>query len=439
MNHLSISRSIESAVGKSMRVWIVAVNEPVPVVDGNYRYLRCGMLAKMLAERGNKVVWWNATFEHMAKRHRFNKQRSIKIEPNLWVNFLKGPGYDKNISIKRIWHNRCLSRAFERWSFGYTPRPDVLFASVPMLELAEKSVAYGQVFGVPVVVDVMDQWPDIYLTPFPKSLRGIVALALTSEFRRARRIFKNATAVTAVSETYLKWGLGYGSRSCKDTDGIYPLGYCIPNAKAQDINQMRANGLRSKYGIRRDGMVVTYAGTFGASYDLETVIMAAKKLQQQRNNSIQIVIAGSGDKEFRLREMAKGLRNVVFTGWLDPISIFTLLRLSTIGLAAYTRTALQSLPFKPCEYWAAGLPILSSLGGELKRLINDLKVGLYYRPGDADSLINGIEWFSNHPDETSIMRNSARKLFEEEFDAEVIYPRLISQLQTIVDSWVTKG
>jgi glycosyltransferase involved in cell wall biosynthesis len=110
------------------------------------------------------------------------------------------------------------------------------------------------------------------------------------------------------------------------------------------------------------------------------------------------------------------------------------LKLSTIGLAAYKKEALQSIPFKPCEYWAAGLPILSSLDGELKRLIETKKVGVQYQPGNVDSLINGIEWFSNHPAETLAMRNNAKKLFDEEFDAEVIYPKLISLLHTIVNS-----
>ena len=66
--------------------------------------------------------------------------------------------------------------------------------------------------GEPVVVDVRDRWPDIFVEPLPRPLRAIARLLLLSEFRRARYVFRTATAILAVSDGYLEWGLRQAAR-----------------------------------------------------------------------------------------------------------------------------------------------------------------------------------------------------------------------------------
>jgi glycosyltransferase involved in cell wall biosynthesis len=188
--------------------------------------------------------------------------------------------------------------------------------------------------------------------------------------------------------------------------------------------------LIENYGIRMNAMVVTFIGTFGASYDLETVIAAAKILTAC-DIPTQIVLAGHGDKATRLQALARGLDNVVFTGWLDQLSMLALLRLSAVGLAAYTNAALQSLPNKPFEYMSAGLPLLSSLQGELETLIRAECIGVQYQAGNVQSLADNIRWLAAHPVERTIMGERARQLLEKRFAAEVIYPQLAAHLQTI--------
>lgn len=178
-------------------------------------------------------------------------------------------------------------------------------------------------------------------------------------------------------------------------------------------------------------MVVTFIGMFGASYDLETVINAARVLQVEGPPNIQIVLAGNGDDGPKLREMSHGLQNAVFTGWLDQTSILALMRLSSVGLAAYEKNSLQSLPNKPFEYMAAGLPILSSLRGELETLIRDEQIGLQYQAGDITSLVEKIRWLAANPDARREMGKRARRLFDERFSADVIYPRLVKHLEKV--------
>ncbi|MEM4203348.1 MAG: glycosyltransferase family 4 protein [Candidatus Methanomethylicaceae archaeon] len=421
-----------------MKVWIIEIGEPLPVIDSNARIMRAGMLAKALVAQGHKVTWWASTFDHFTKRHRFDGPRSVEVQPGLRLNLMHGPGYEKNISLKRLLHHRALARIFEQ-ERQTQPKPDVVFACLPIPELAEKAAIYGCVQGVPVIIDVRDQWPDVYLMAFPSGLHRLARLVLLPEFRRTQRALRMATGITAVSETYLKWALNYAKRSMRKTDGVFPLGYPSPTVGTPGEIETQVAQLRARYKIRPDAIVVTFVGTFGAAYDLETVIKAARVLQEDDALNVQIVLAGDGDRMAKLREMVNGLENVVFTGWIDQIAISTLLHFSSVGLAAYCESALQSLPNKPFEYMAAGLPILSSLRGELESLIREERIGLQYQAGDVNSLVEQIRWLAANPEARREMGMRARRLFEERFSADVIYPRLVQYLEKVASQATEKG
>lgn len=415
-----------------MKVWLVVVYEPIPDLDGDARSLRYGALAQTLAGDGHDVTLWTSNYNHVRKRHRFEEPPpSIKVGPHFRVRLLPARGYRRNVSIDRIRHNLSVARAFEQRANQCSVKPDVVFACLPILELAEKAVQYARAKHIPVIVDVLDEWPDLYLTVFPQGLRSLARVALIPEFRRARRILQAATGITAVSSTYLQWALGYATRPRQDTDAVFPLGYARPDVGAEFDSERWVARLQSDYGIRPDSLVVTFVGQFGASYDLETVVEAARRLQAEGEARVQFVLAGDGDKRSKLREMAHTLPNVVFTGWLDQSAMIALLRLSSVGLAAYGDQALQSLPYKPFEYMAAGLPILSSLRGELETLICDEQIGIRYQSGNAGSLVEGIYQLLTQVEARKRMGINAQKLFEKRFSAEVIYPQLVEHLKKI--------
>jgi len=416
-----------------LKPWIIEIAEPLPDIDNNFRYLRCGMLADALIGRGHEVRWWSSTFNHMLKKNRFNKTTTIEPRPAFQITLLHGPGYKKNISIGRIKHNRITARSFEFQAHQCQSKPDVILVCLPTLEMAEKAVAYGRAHCIPVVVDVRDPWPDLYLSAFPHFLRGIARLGLVSEFRRAQRILRGASGITAVSETYLRWALTYAGRPRQESDGVFPLGCVGPDIEAKRDIESRAVALRDKYGLRRGIPVATFIGMFGASYDLATVVAAAKELQKVGSPNYQIVLAGNGDNNSNLRKKAQGLPNVTFTGWIDQTSMFQLMSISSIGLATYSEGALQSLPNKPFEYMAAGLPLLSSLRGEMETIIQKYNIGLQYQPGKVSSLVKQLCWFAANEEERRKMGFRARRLFEEKYSDKVVYPKFISHLENIAN------
>ena len=413
-----------------LHVWIVEIGETMPVIDGTARYMRCGILSRTLVDRGHTVTWWSSTFDHARKRQRVDRSGTFEIQPGLEARLLFSRDYRSNGSLKRFLSQRGTAASFAREADS-GPRPDLIFCSLPTPELAEESALLGRKYDVPVIIDVNDQWPDSYLLAFPSWLRPLVRPMLHGEFRRIARALGAATSITAVSETYLKWALGYAGRSRRETDAVFPLGYWVP--PPSDGEAPHAD-VQAKYAIRPDAFVALFVGTFGASYDLETVVKVAAALNAQETKDVQFLLVGDGDQKSRLHQMAAGLDNLTFTGWVDGGELNGLLRLASVGLASYTADCYQSLPYKPFEYMAGGLPLLSSLRGELEALIRTERIGLHYEPGDVTALTEGIRWLAANPLTRREMGDRARALFDEHFSADVVYPKLVQHIENVAGS-----
>ncbi len=308
-----------------MRVWITEIAEPLPI-DAGSRELRCGILADQLVSAGHEVLWWTATFNHIRKVHRFPESATLAIRPGFTIRLLRAPAYPHNLSPARLWHNRIIAQAFAAEA-AQRSAPDLIFCCLPVPELAERCVEFGLHRGVPVIVDVRDIWPESYVSLLPKTLRAPARLILWRKFARTRWTFRKATAITAVSETYLDWALTHAGRPRAALDAVFPLGYPAPPEISQPELSARIDRFCMSHGIRRDHLIVSFVGTFGASYDLETAIEAAGLLARDQHEPIQFVLAGDGYKMARLASRARNLRNVILPGWLSKEEIHTLLRI----------------------------------------------------------------------------------------------------------------
>jgi glycosyltransferase involved in cell wall biosynthesis len=261
---------------------------------------------------------------------------------------------------------------------------------------------------------------------------------LKTEFARAHRIFSQATTITGVSEKNLEWGLGLVRRKAGPKDKWFPLGFSVDGNDKSGMSKSNPKEIMSKYGIGSDPFVVTFVGTFSAAFNLKTVIDVAQNLSEAGDSRIKFVIVGDGVQTSSLRKLLIGIKNIVLTGWLDKSSIDEILKVSSVGLAPYSSGGLITLPNKPFEYMAAGLPILSSLEGELKAIIEQEDIGLQYKASDPIDLKDKIMWFLSHPEETKPMGQRAKALFEKKYNADVIYPSLVEHLTAIASEGVSK-
>lgn len=406
-----------------MKIWILQTGEPYPFQKENV-LMRTGLLAQEMHSRGHDVTWWGSTLYHQRKELLSESEAVIDLGERFKVRLLHGGSYRKNVSIRRYLFHKRIARSFARSATGLEV-PDIILASLPVHDLAYEAVAYASTNGVPVLIDIRDLWPDYLVNRLNRSFRPAVRLMLSSDFNKARKALSNATGLVAISEAYLQWGLGYANRKRGDWDRVFHIGCsALPEEQPQGDN---GAGFRKEYGIPGDRIIVSFLGTFGETYDLDTVIAAARTLEDGGN--IHFVLAGEGRHLERLLALGGGLDSVTFTGWLDRKQVCDLLRASDIGLAPYKRNAPQSLPNKPFQYTSAGMPIVSSLKGELSDMISEYDVGRTYEPESVASLVESLRELVGSRKRLEIMKLNARRLYQENFYADDIYSDFASFLE----------
>lgn len=418
-----------------MKVWLITVGEPLPIDGGGDRLHRAGILSEYLLHRKHEVMWWSSSFDHVRKRHRTDCYAAMKLDSGLDLRLLHGCGYQRNISLQRIRDHREIARQFAELA-PHESKPDVIVASFPTIELSLEAVRYGQRAGAPVVVDIRDLWPEIFLEVAPSWLRPLVNIPLQPLWRATRRTLSGAYAITGNSPAFVEWGRLNGGRSRNALDRHFPFGYV--NTPVPAGEEKAAMEYWRERGVVLEGgsHVACFFGAFSGQFDLETVIEAARRLAGE-SRKIQFVLCGSGERLEPLKKLAAGLPNVIFPGWVGRAEIWTLMKLAHFGLAPYKNHVgfTGNLPNKPIEYMAGGLPVIGCLTGYLREFLAENRCGLFYQPGSVDDLCSVMRRAADDTSGRMEMASNARKCFTGKFDADTVYNEMVGYLEKLATSY----
>jgi len=110
--------------------------------------------------------------------------------------------------------------------------------------------------------------------------------------------------------------------------------------------------------------------------------------------------------------------------------------MSDIGLAPYgpSDDKRMSLPNKPFEYMAGGLPILSSIEGELVDLLRMHDCGVSYDPRSVEALCDGFLFLAEDAERRRAMGARGRALFLNEFS----HQRIVDSFETLCEDVLTR-
>lgn len=413
---------------RAPRIWIVAAGEPLPLPGKKIRLMRAGQIAERLRRRGVDVTWWTSAFDHIGKEYFPTSAPSLALADGVQLELLHGQPYRTNISLARIRNHRQVGAEFARRALPQ-PRPDAIFCCYPTIDLALQAGAFGKAHDVPVVMDVRDLWPDAFaeLLPGPKTLWRLLLAPLA---RQARRAMASATAITAVSPGFLEWGLAQAGRLPTADDRVVRLAYEALPVSETEIAAAERFWLGQ--GLKLDGSehVACFFGTVSTVPEFETAILALEHLPADIRARTRIVICGIGEKLAMLREAAKKYPELLVPGWVDHARIVVLMRHCMAGLLIYPARDyyLTALPNKFGEYISGGLPIISTLPGFVGATIAQENCGIVVGNGRADQLAEAIVRLVRQPETLQAMRANARRVFDRDFNADIIYGDLIDRL-----------
>lgn len=406
-----------------MKLWLLKDGENLPLQSGVSK-MRTWTLAEVMAARGHEVTWWSSTHSHQQKVCLADEDTTYEVGPGIELRMLHCGGYQRNVSIDRIRHHQKLSRRFlseaERLE-----TPDLLVSSLPLVGWSKASVDYAYRHRIPSVVDIRDPWPDV----LQQSFRGIGNLLSRIAFapmrQTAKSVLRRADHLTAVSSGFLEWGQRLGGRGESNKDAVFPIGRKPPERYSRTIDEQWL------IDIPENRLVVCFVGMFGRVYELELVCEAARRLQDFEHAPL-FVIAGAGDKFGQVERLTRDLQNVILPGWISRDAAASLMARADIALAPI-RHIPGCVPNKIAEYLSHGLPIVTSLEGDLPKLIQQYGFGISYAPGDVSGLVDGIKKMADQPDVRHSMSEAARAVFQSHFAAEQVYDAFAEHLESIVN------
>lgn len=418
-----------------LSVWVVNPFDDVP--GEGLPPLRFWTLCRVLAGRGHDVTWWTADWSHRRKGARLPPPRSVEAEEGFDVRLVPVRPYATNVSLGRLRSHRDYGRNLERLAAeavasGALERPDVILASVPPLEGAEAAARLAARLDALLVVDIMDLWPETFrrLLPGPEWFRRLLApVVLGGMERRRRHLLSGADGVSSATRAYAAAALADvpGERATHVCHlGAYLEEY-PPPPRVPPLDDPAAPPAAA------GPLSCVYAGSLEAGQDLDTLLAAARKLSAA-GTVAEIHVAGTGRLEARLRADASSITGpcrVVVHGLLPRGAYAELLARCDVGIVAVKPESLVAVPYKACDYAAAGLAIVNCLPGELEAMIDEHRAGVGYVAGDPASLAGAIGGLAADRRRVLLLRQGARRLAEACFDREATYPRFARWLESL--------
>jgi glycosyltransferase involved in cell wall biosynthesis len=396
-----------------MNIWLIQTGEPLPL-NSSVKKMRTALLAEELQKRGHSVLWWTSAFDHVSKKWIFNTEEIQHVNGFSFFPLI-GRGYKKNISPARFIDHRIVSRKFTKYA-NKQKKPDIVFTSLPPHDIAYKSVKFSVDNNIPVIIDIRDPWPDIFLDHLPDFLKPISKLILFNDFRMIKTAISSSTGVTAVTQDFMSWGLKHARRNQKATDSVFSIGY--KKTGIEDISDVNKEFIQLAEKLKRK-FIIFFVGTFSKSYHNPSILIKAAE-ELANNPEIHFVIGGNGELFSEIKSLSAHLSNVTLTGWLNQHEIEFWLNKASVGLCPATKPV--NLPTnKAYAYLSAGLPVISAFEGELKEYIKTRKIGIHYEPENLQELTSAINKLYSDADLCKTYSGNASVLFNEKYNADNIY------------------
>lgn len=279
------------------------------------------------------------------------------------------------------------------------PRHDAVIVNCPTFLSGVAGLIAKKLWKCDFYYDVSDLWPDsaIDLGLIKKGMLANLAEKLEQKYyQSAKKVFVATPAIKR-----------------------HLLFEKIPEEKVKlllnstDMNLFKPRKIaQEKFGFKKDDFVCLYVGNHSRIYDLKTIVKAAKILAKYPR--LKFVFIGEGEEKENLIKLSQDfkLENVKFLPEKTLEEIADYLNISAIAIIsiAKIKVSQEAMPAKTAEYLGAGVPIIASLGSDLKKYLIDNEAGLIYPPGNPPAAAKVILKLYQNPRLREKMGRNARKL-----------------------------
>lgn len=381
-------------------------------------------IADYLVNAGYVVDIVTVDFQHFKKAPRDTENILAQGYP-FNITFINTPPYKKNIGLARIKSNSVVAGRVVKHLEGCIKDYDACYVTIPSNNVAAKVTGLCRKNGVPCVVDVEDLWPEAMSMVLKNdTLRNTMLHKL---LRDAETAYANASGIIGTSDDYT-------DRAFKKRQRDIPSKTVYVGVKLktfdEGVDKYKDDITKPEGEIR-----VTYAGSLATSYDISTLIDAAKLIEEAGRNDIRIHILGTGPMEddFKTYAAEKEASNVIFHGYKKYPEMAAFLASSDMTINSFVKGAPQSIVNKIGDYLASGKPMINTLENPVfTSLVDRYSFGVNVPAADAQALSDAIVKLSDESDTRETMGRNARRTAEEEFDTDRTYGRIVDMIESVM-------
>ncbi|WP_102194373.1 glycosyltransferase family 4 protein [Microbacterium aurantiacum] len=304
-----------------------------------------------------------------------------------------------------------------RFAASFVKDADVIYVHGTPATSAHAAYVWSKKFRIPYLFHVQDIWPESVTgsgflpAPVARFANGVIT-------RWLRKVYSSASAVVAIAPSAQQLFVERGAAA----DRVH-----LVYNWARDTERRAAAPT-----AERPGLTLLYAGNLGALQDLETVLRAAGRVRDLED--FRLLIAGGGVLEGRLRELADelDLRDTVeFLGKLSPEDVVGAYERADFQIVSLKRLDIfeGNIPSKFQAGLAHQVPVITTVAGDVSRLVVENGLGLAASPEDVESLAGAFrEAHATTFAERQALRERARAFY----DAHLTKERAVSAIETIL-------
>jgi glycosyltransferase involved in cell wall biosynthesis len=309
-----------------------------------------------------------------------------------------------------------------RYSISFTSMPSPIFQCIVALVLKKFR-------GVPAVFWVQDIWPESLIDTI--GLKNRLVKSLLTKF--CSYLYRSADVVLIQSEAFRARleKMGVSSAQINFFPNTAPDEF-VPLAKSEVDPAILS--LLPETPLR-----LMFAGNIGESQNLDLILNAAAKLRQY--HSIQWVIVGNGRDLERIRQRVTSAEiddviKLVGRYPTDKMPDFYALADAMIISLKDTEIFRLTVPYKLQTYMGAGKPVVGSISGETKRIIEQANMGYCAEAGDLEGFCDAVVQFALLSTKQRVdLSLNARDYFNTHYNADKVFGDLERKLRLVAQDY----
>lgn len=316
----------------------------------------------------------------------------------------------------------CLAPILGRRSVG---QPDIIIVeSHPLFNaIAGRFLAWRK--RCPFIFTVSDLWPESAVQLGVLRDRLFIRLAEWLEWSTYRR-------------AGLIWALSAGIRDQIVARGI-PAERVFLLTNGADLSlfvPMERERARAELSWDQR-FTILYAGTYGLSHGLATVLEAAARLRDRAD--MHFIFLGDGVEKAELMAKARqnALANVTFEDACPHDAMPLVLAGADLCLVPMRKLPLFEgrLPLKMFEIMACARPFILGVEGEARKLaVEEAGAAIYAEPENVDALVESILYLYEHPGEREVLGQRGREFVAATYSRDQLTATLDGHIAALLNA-----